>query len=183
MFVFWYKDTFIRLRFNVTAILGEILVLAAIVVGFVRIFACGYTDEPILPILATASCIYLLNRYVYYPLCIRNLGDGRALHLPPVMLPGSDDSAHFTARTRISSVMGHLNVVYRFWHLFYLPLVPRECFVTQVKKKGKYHNTSKSYTIIHGWRTDWHWREVVYIYLKCWSRFIVVALALMTLMF
>ena len=75
MFVFWYKDTFIRLRFNVTAILGEILVLAAIVVGFVQIFACGYTDEPILPILATASCIYLLNRYVYYPLCIRNLGD------------------------------------------------------------------------------------------------------------
>lgn len=183
MFDFWYDDAFARWRFNVTAVLGEILVLAAIVVGFMQIFARGYTGQPILPIFATVSCIYLLNRYVYYPLCVRNLGVGRTLHLPPVLLRGEFSRAHFAARARISSVVDHLNVVYRFWHVCYLPLVPRECFVISGKDKYVRRNPSDPYTIIQGWRTDWYWREVVYIYLKCWSIFIVVALALMTLVF
>ena len=178
------EDDDARIRkFNCKSIIGEILMLIIIPVGIWQIVEHGYMEQPIFKIFVGCALVYLLNRYVFHPFfvdCDRDLGY-RGIPLPKY---GSGESTmevlsgtgelYLSSSTRMSCASGGANYAYRFFTILYLPLFPIAACLDPKKKRNENFTRYVYYL-----EMSWRWQEVVYIYLRNWSVFIMVFSTLM----
>ncbi len=172
------------LWFNIKNIVGELIMLAIIPLGMWQIFEHDLSAQPILPLFVGCAAIYLLNRYVFHPLCVYSFGRhnsfGRSAILPEYSGFNGflcSGEMFLTSRTRLSSVSGmNENITYRFITLLYLPIFPFACCKDPQKMRDGINDG-----LIRYYKCKWRWQEVIYIYLRNCSTFFMVFCTLMML--
>ena len=173
----------LRKKFNRRALMGEIAMLVFIAVGFVLIHQRNMWHMPLFTIFTAVSCVYLLNRYVFHPICFNHYNpDSQVMFRKAKYIPDTLHLQSFmgcvemlsSACTRVSGALGDENVTYRFYSLFYLPLIPVACYSDPTPSCD-----SEGDKYVWANKCEWRVWEVIYIYLRNWSSFIIVALASM----
>jgi hypothetical protein len=176
-----HRDQDLLKWFNRRAIMGEIVMLGFIVAGFVLIYMRDMWNVPFFQIFTVISCVYLTNRYVFYPLCYyfyKRSANGK-FRTATSFIPEYIYIDSFigcvemlsSARTRMTTTIEDGLVSYRFYSLFYLPLIPIACYLDPTPMED-----SNGDKYICALKFRWSVWEVIYIYLRNWSTFFIVAL-------